>query len=210
MTSSCAQLHKWIATFPVHGFPFNAQAIPMNGIYVLFEQGELAHGWNRIVRVGTHTGNNQLPSRLWQHFENENKDRSIFRKNIGRCFLNQAHDPYLEKWEWDLTTKKAKEKYTELIDAKKQDQLEKRISAYFQTNFRFVVFEVNDASKRLELESKLLSTIVQCEECHPSQQWLGNSSPIAKIKENGIWNVQGCNGQPLNENDWIFLNTIKE
>ena len=42
---------------------------------------------DRIVRIGTHTGENQLRSRLMQHFVKENKNRSIFRKNIGRCFF---------------------------------------------------------------------------------------------------------------------------
>ena len=31
------------------------------------------------------------------------KDRSIFRKNIGRDLLNREKDPYLECWEADFT-----------------------------------------------------------------------------------------------------------
>ena len=80
-------------------FPFDKKKIPLNGIYILFEKGEFAHNTNRIVRIGTHTGNNQLHSRLFQHFLNENKDRSIFRKNIGRALLNKERDTFLEKWE---------------------------------------------------------------------------------------------------------------
>jgi len=79
--SFCEALHEWANSLPARGFPFDESAIPMNGIYVLFERGEVAHGTNRIVRVGTHTGINQLRSRLRQHFLVENKDRSIFRKN---------------------------------------------------------------------------------------------------------------------------------
>jgi hypothetical protein len=63
---------------------------------------------SRIVRIGTHTGANQLCSRLKQHFLNEMKDRSIFRKNIGRCLLKQANDPFLEFWELDLTSHAAR------------------------------------------------------------------------------------------------------
>ena len=71
-------------------FPFKQflKEIPENGIYIIFEKGEKYGNLDRIVRVGTHTGNNQLRSRLNQHFLKENKNRSIFRKNIGRCFLN--------------------------------------------------------------------------------------------------------------------------
>ena len=84
MSENCKNLHELFNNLPKLEFPFNEEHIPMNGIYVLFEKGEFAHNTNRIVRVGTHTGKNQLRSRLIQHFLNENKDRSIFRKNIGR------------------------------------------------------------------------------------------------------------------------------
>ena len=203
MSNECAHLHAWCGKLPLHSFPYVVEKIPLNGIYVLFEKGEIGHEGNRIVRVGTHTGKNQLRSRLWQHFLNENKDRSIFRKNIGRCFLNREGDAYLEKWEWDLTTKAAKEKYRALIDMEKQLQLEKQISNYLQSNFYFAVFEVNDAVKRLEWESKFLSTIAKCEECVPSKEWLGNYSPIAKIREFGLWNVQGIDGKILTKKDFV-------
>ena len=49
---------------------------------------------------------------MTQHFLNENKDRSIFRKNIGRAILNKENDSFLEKWEIDLTPKEAREKYS--------------------------------------------------------------------------------------------------
>jgi hypothetical protein len=87
--SVCEALHKWVNSSPAFHFPFDASRIPPNGIYVLLEQGEVAHGAKRIVRVGTHTGCNQLPPRLRQHFLIENKDRSIFRKNIGRAIMNR-------------------------------------------------------------------------------------------------------------------------
>lgn len=73
--------------------------MPTDGIYVLFESGEESHGGDRIVRIGTHTGVGQLRSRLQQHFVKENKDRSVFRKNIGRCLLNRDSDPFLPEWE---------------------------------------------------------------------------------------------------------------
>src|SRR5205085_2901797 len=104
----CKALHKWANYQTVLRFPFDDSAIPLNGIYILFEQGEIAHGGNRIVRVGTHTGPNQLRSRLRQHFPVENKDRSIFRKNIGRALLNRQHDPFLQFWELDRTSRLAK------------------------------------------------------------------------------------------------------
>lgn len=71
---------------------------------MVFEEGEYAHGGSRVVRVGSRTGDDQLPFRLTQHFLLENKDRSIFRKNIGCALLNRDGDPFLAQWEQDLTS----------------------------------------------------------------------------------------------------------
>ena len=77
--NNCEELHKLFNSMHRYKFPYNPDDIPLNGIYILFQKGERAHDVDRIVRVGTHTGKDQLRSRLWQHFVNENKDRSIFR-----------------------------------------------------------------------------------------------------------------------------------
>ncbi len=124
--------------------------IPQNGIYILFEKGEYAHDKNRIVRVGTHTGDNQLRSRLKQHFLNENKDRSIFRKNIGRAILNKRNDPYIKTWNLDMTSQEDRSKYSEIIDHAQQKSIEQEITNYIQSNINFVVFPVEDKEQRLE------------------------------------------------------------
>lgn len=98
MSENCNKLHQWFNNLPKLSFPFDEKNIPLNGIYILFEKGESAHSTSRVVRVGMHTGNDQLRSRLFQHFLNKNKDRSIFRKNIGRALLNKDKDPFLEQW----------------------------------------------------------------------------------------------------------------
>jgi len=67
----------------------------------------LAHSTDRIVRIGTHTGNNKLWFRLKEHLI-ENKDRSIFRKNIGRALLNKDNDCFIEHWNKKNLTKKIK------------------------------------------------------------------------------------------------------
>jgi hypothetical protein len=73
MQNICEELHLWANSLPVFSVPFDPLTLPLNGIYLLFERGEIAHGTNRVVRVGTHTGNNQLRSRLNQHFLLEKK-----------------------------------------------------------------------------------------------------------------------------------------
>ncbi|MFO7884010.1 MAG: hypothetical protein R6U68_04240 [Desulfobacteraceae bacterium] len=189
MSTECETVHNLAWELKRHGFPFDESKIPLNGIYLLFQKGEEGHKGDRIVRIGTHTGDNQLRSRLKQHFLNANKDRSIFRKNIGRALLNQLNDPFLKYWELDLTTRKAKEKYSSLIDFDYQKSIENQVSQHIQDNFSFCVFEVQGKEERLEIESKLISTISWCEECKQSTSWLGNHSPKKKIVESGLWLV---------------------
>jgi len=201
MTKNCQIIHQLFNDVPKLRFPFDKIRIPLNGIYILFERGEFAHKTNRIVRIGTHTGNNQLRSRLFQHFMNENKDRSIFRKNIGRALLNKDKDYFLQQWELDLTTKKAKKQYSNSINFEKQKKVEKRVTKYIQDNFTFITFEVDDKEKRLSLESKIISTVSLCKECKPSKNWLGLFSPKEKIRKSGLWLVNELWKKPLsNEN----------
>jgi len=189
MSDECESVHRLTNKLERHSFPFEESRIPLNGIYVLFQKGEKGHQQDRIVRIGTHLGNNQLRSRLRQHFLNENKDRSIFRKNIGRALLNQRNDNFLKFWEIDLTTRTAKEKYSSLIDFDYQKIIESQVTQYIQENFSFTVFEVQSKEERLEVESKLISTVSLCDECNPSNGWLGNSSPKEKIVKSGLWLV---------------------
>lgn len=199
MSELCRRLHGLFNGLKVYTFPFDPQGIPLNGIYILFEEGELAHGTNRIVRVGTHTGKDQLRSRLDQHFIHENKDRSIFRKNIGRALLKKDGDPFLDQWELDLTTHDAKIKHMQGIDREKQRQVEKRVTEYIQQSFRFAVFNVVSKEERLKWESRIISTVSWCTECGPSSKWLGLYSPKEKIREGGLWIVNELYKQPLSE-----------
>lgn len=187
MSDECETVHRVVNELERHRFPFEKLRIPSNGIYLLFQEGENGHQQERIVRIGTHTGESQLRSRLMQHFLNENKDRSIFRKNIGRALLYQRNDSFLKYWELDLTTRKAKEKYASLIDHDYQKKIEGLVGQYIQDNFSFSTFEVKNKVERLEIESKLISTVSWCDECIPSNNWLGNSSPKEKIIKSGLW-----------------------
>lgn len=208
MSEICHKLHQLFLSIPKLGFPFEGSTIPQNGIYVLFENGEIAHNANRIVRVGTHTGNNQLRSRLNQHFIAENKDRSIFRKNIGRAILNREQDDFLGQWEIDLTTRESKTKHAGTIDLEKLQKTEKRVTEYIQSNFLFVSFSVTGKTDRLHWESKLISTVSLCDECHPSVNWLGLHSPKERIRESGLWLVNELYKQTLSESEYDALESM--
>lgn len=208
MSKICSRIHELVHKLPIHRFPFDNRKIPLNGVYVLFQEGELGHGAQRIVRVGTHTGNNQLRSRLKQHFMNENKDRSIFRKNIGRAILTKNSDPFLNDWEIDLTTKKAKEKYASSINLDYQQSIEQKVSAYIQVNFTFVVFPFADKDTRLDIESKLISTVSLCNVCKHSSDWFGLYSPKDKIRESGMWLVNKLYQTGFTEQDLDYLENV--
>ena len=201
MSKHCESLHKLFNNLPRFYFPFDKTKIPLNGIYILFENGETDHGLDRIVRIGAHTGANQLRSRLTQHYILENKDRSIFRKNIGRAILSKRNDPYLKIWQIDFTTRNKRDEFGRLVNHSYQSQVESEVSKHIQDNFSFCVFEVNEKDKRLELESKLISTVSSCSQCRPSNNWLGNYSPVEKIITSGLWQVNELYGLPFSSDE---------
>ena len=201
-SADCAELHQHLAALPRFRFPFDVAAIPKNGIYILFESGEHAHSTDRIVRIGTHRGQDQLPARLKEHFLTENKDRSIFRKNIGRALLNREQSPLAEQWEIDLTSRAAREQHGSAIDRSALEEIEHQVSDYMRSNLSFSVIEVPEKSTRLRLEAGLIATMNRCAGCRPSKTWLGNSSPKLQIARSGLWLVQGLDAEPLTRPEW--------
>lgn len=201
MQSIAFELHKLFNSQKRYYFPFKEfkQEIPQNGIYIIFESGERYLEFDRIVRVGTHTGNNQLFSRLNQHYIKENKNRSIFRKNIGRCILNKANNPYLSIWELDTTSAEEKKMNSYLVDVEFEKQIERQISTYIQKKLSFCVFRINNKEQRLFWESKIASTLAQSKELIPSSDWLGNYSPKEKIRASGLWQVNGLDGECITD-----------
>jgi hypothetical protein len=197
----CERVHECMNEKEKFEYPYPTERLPRNGICIFFENGESGHSGDRIVLVNTHTGVDQLVPRLDDHFERENKDRSIFRKHIGRCFLKRDNDPFLEDWERDLTSMEARERYGGRVDFRKQTQIEEKVTEYLRENLSFVVIEVEDRATRLELKPKIVSTVSLCNKCGPSLNWLGNHSTIAKIRESGLWQVQGLYKQPLSHDD---------
>ena len=78
-----------------------------------------------------------------------------------------------------------------LIDKKKQSEIESKVSKYLRENFSFAIIEINNKEERLFWESKLISTISKCCVCKASQNWLGLFSPKEKIKNSGLYLING-------------------
>lgn len=201
MSDVCTRLHYFARGLERHRFPFEQNKLPRSGIYLLFEHGETGHGGERIVRVGTHTGVDNLCARLHEHFLTENKDRSIFRKHIGRALLTRDGDPFLSSWNIDLTKRENRERFGASVDRDYQSRIEAAVSQYIRDNFSFVVLEAKDKDKRLALESKLISTLSLCEECHASESWLGHHAPHPKIRKSSLWLVNHLYRTPATPED---------
>ena len=203
------ELHQLFNEQKRFRFPFDSliNNIPQNGIYIIFENGESYKGFDRIVRVGTHTGINQLRSRLKQHFVKENKNRSIFRKNVGRCILNKENNAYLNLWELDTTSRADKAKNKHLLDLTFEKHMEIMISDYVRNNLSFCVIEIDTKDDRLFWESKIVSTLAKASDIKPSDHWLGNYSTKHKIKASGLWQVNELYNESLTE---IELEQLKQ
>lgn len=210
-TTLCYELHKLFNSMQRYTFgtideiPFN------NGIYIFFQKGEKYGEFDRIVRVGTDTGQNQLKSRMRQHLIKENKDRSIFRKNIGRAMLAKQNNALLDYWNIDFTTKKNKEL---LFDEKKSIEcsvIESKISDFMRENFSFVVFNVDTKEERLRLEAGIISALHNSNDFIATKNWLGNYVPESKgtyVKKSRMWLSQGLRAEPLSDKEFQKIKSI--
>ncbi len=197
MTDTCRYLHHTLSRLPRLKRKDLAK-VPDNGIYVLFENGEQGHDGERIVRVGTHRGQNNLPGRIREHLYKSNKDRSIFRKHVGRCLLAKAGDPFLAQWEIKLTTKASRALSEGKVDKTRLQEVEADVTRYMVENFSFSILRFESEEDRLHYEECLLSTIYACPDCGPFGTWLGRFHPTSEvIRTCGLWNVQGLAGKVL-------------
>lgn len=210
MQDIAPELHALFNSLKRYSYPFEnlLSEIPKNGIYVKFEKGEKTGSLDRVVRIGTDTGDNQLHSRLFQHFQKENQRRSIFRKNIGRAILKRNSSDYLKYWELNITSKVDKEKNLKFIDLEFEKEIEKQISGYIHNSFTFCVFKVETKEERLFWESKIIATIAQSNSVKPSVNWLGNHSPKEKIRQHGLWQIQELKGSSLTQTEFENLKRL--
>lgn len=198
MSKACEVLHHRIGSLPRFTGSYNPEDVPTDGIYFVFEEGEKAHDGNRIVRVGTHTGNGNLRKRINEHLYTPNKDRSVFRKHVGRCLLASRNDPTISQWELDLTSRLSRQRHFTPELKVVLDAIEAEVSDYITKKLSFAVIEVKAGQSRVDLESSLLATVSQCDECNASAKWLGRHHPNrATFGAVGIWNVQSLNGPPM-------------
>ncbi|MCL1819243.1 MAG: hypothetical protein FWG36_01155 [Oscillospiraceae bacterium] len=194
-------LHRLFNSMPRFKWDMIGRVAFDNGIYIIFEDGETYHGTDRIVRVGTHDSDGRLRKRLKNHFINENKDGSIFRKNVGKAILNKNNDPYLNIWNKN-SSKKSSMIGVSGYDSAYQKSIEKTVSHYMREHFSFVCFPVSTMAERHRLEEGIIALLNGATDFCAGSAWLGNHSPEREIVQSGMWLKQGLDGVPLTENEY--------
>lgn len=199
--SRCFRLHQLLTTLPRYTWEEIDEVLFRNGIYLVFEEGEIYRGMPRIVRVGTHTSPDRLRQRLRDHFVRENHNGSIFRKNIGKALLNRDGDPYLTTWSLDTS----RPPYRGMEQPHREREIEQAVSRYLRTHMTFSAFEVETKEQRLRLEEGIIASLHQAEDFQASGVWLGRFSPEQEIRESGMWLKQGLDGVPLADEELEML-----
>ncbi|EHL05566.1 hypothetical protein HMPREF0322_03786 [Desulfitobacterium hafniense DP7] len=204
-STMCGKLHELFNSMP--RFRWNTiDSISFNsGIYIVFEDGEKYHHLDRIVRVGTHRSDGRLRGRLKDHFLRENKDGSIFRKNIGKAILNKNNHPYLSAWSMNTSKPDIVAQLGNRYDPVFQENLEQQISSHIRKHFSFVYFPVSTEAERLRLEEGIIATLNASPDFVASPEWRGQYSPEREIMQSGLWLKEGLNGMPLSEVEYRMI-----
>ena len=223
MSAKCGQLHALLNGLKRHSYPFNENGIPPNGIYIQFERGEVGHGGDRIVRIGTHTGAKSfLKDRLNEHWFAKNEQsgeykgqyRSIFRDKIGDAIINKSRQEGSGFWTkedlilWADPWRGGPRKWEKFQMIERIEQYRKTcklISDYVYENISFALIEMETLEQRKYFEKRLISTVSNCTECRPSKDWLGNFSTKLKVCQSGLWQEEQLWKDDLTDADMDFL-----
>lgn len=197
----CKAVHLLFNRMPRMDYQMIAKIPFEDGIYIMFEKGQKQGDFDRIVRVGTHTAEGRLKARLKDHFISQNKDGSIFRKNIGKALLSKNNDPFLDLWTLDMSNKKN----TATIDKVKEAEIETAVSDYLHNNISFVCFPINNKEARLRIEEALIALLNCSDDFYPDNNWLGRYSPVDRINRSGLWLTQGLDAEPLTIEELGFI-----
>ncbi|MCL2687592.1 MAG: DUF5655 domain-containing protein [Methanobrevibacter sp.] len=213
-------IHKLFNDAKRYEYPFSEE-IPKNGLFVLFEKGEKFQGENRITYIGSNIKKNRIPKMLNYIFKDGNRDNTSFRKNIGKSLLAKGDSEYAKKFKininsniinlWNMDLKEFNEEYPQ--DSKENQEIENienMVSQYIEDNFSCSIIELDKKLKRLDLKSKIISTLSLSDESKPSKEWLGYNSPREKIRKSGLWLEQhlGNRENQLSKDDVEFLKEL--
>lgn len=200
-------LYQWIEGTRASGqvFSFRSlaeQHLPKQGVYIFLDPREpnFTGAGPRIVRIGTHAVSRgskaSLRGRLRNHLgpatEVGNHRGSIFRLHVGRALLESSGGHHLLATWGDgqdaALDVKAAEAQHEIMVSRYLQELEVALIA--------ILDEPNKDSLRAIVEAQLIALCTEDMQPidRPTSDWLGRHSPVAQIKESGLWNIRGVGG----------------
>jgi len=187
-------------------FPFadlSTSAVPKRGVYIFLDPAERNFRCEapRVVRIGTHAVSEgsqaSLRGRLRTHLgpvsEIGNHRGSIFRLHVGRAMLEggrgHASLPTWGEGQDAGSDTKALEQAHEIA-----------VSRYLQ-RLHVALLDVDDEpsknSMRARVEMQLIALFSDTMRTIdlPTSDWLGLKSPVAPIRQSGLWNIRGVGGK---------------
>src|SRR5699024_6842842 len=114
------------------------------------------------------------------------------------------NDPYIDIWNVSNTERKNRLANLPYRDFEKERLLEERITKEINDHFTFSLIEVNDKAYRLYLDMGIIESIAQGES-KPSSNRPGSDSPVEKIRDYGLWQVQRLKREPITDNDLKYI-----
>jgi len=168
------QVHELTRSLPVHRWPFVAGAVPRNGVYVVYEEGEDFEGQPRIARVGSHERPGRLPGRLRDHCSN-NKNGSIFRKHLGSALMKKRDYPDAEIARWMRS------------DTRGWPEVEDAIDAQLRRRFTFACIRADELFEWRDIERRLIASLTCLESSPASPGWLGQLASNPVVRRCGMW-----------------------
>ena len=195
-TAVSASVHQILAALPAKRFPVSRRDVPPDGIYLLYEAGEtvLIDGeeMDRIVGVGTHSGDGRLARRLGNHVSGSRRGSDL-RVHLGSAILAQANsaDPRLQTWLGDKRTP--------------VPEVEEAVSALILARFTVRCIPIPDRAERQALEQALAALLARSPVAPPSEGWLGRHAAHRDIRSTGLWNTQHFDAPHLRANQLVRI-----
>ncbi len=199
-TDEFFQIHELFSKLNKYNYT-NINDVPFkNGIYAVYEDGEVFFDMDRIVYIGDHSTDDRLITRIKCHYQ-PNKDGSILRKKIGTAILNKNNDDYVDAWKKD--TSKSENKIFK--DEARQKSIELEVTEYIKENLYFVPIYIEDKLVRASIKSKIIATLCSYAGIVQSSNWLGNYIDNEEVFDTGQWSSQNKDADELTSADIELL-----